>query len=268
MLQQPLLNLLLDDELQSCIPVQELAKISGASITDISERIRQIRSKVQTAFRSRYQWNKESVTDEYFFDCTVYALWKVAALYISDDYSKRDNFVRNIGRRLLDVMIQKEILSRETISILNKENDKNGLRLTETIPCVIEILNLFQGSQFCSSFRIGDKNDELRSGAQVFDELDDQELLDGGSVNCLISILNPATLGGALQITGEGSRFAPDFIGPTITAVWEKVLSGGKGNRIGVEWESYFVDPVYRPNPKDFFPNERLYQFTIANKKG
>ncbi|KAL3827011.1 hypothetical protein ACHAXA_000075 [Cyclostephanos tholiformis] len=28
----------------------------------------------------------------------------------------------------------------------------------------------------------------------------------------------------------------------------------------------YFVDPVYRPNPKDFFPNERLYQFTITRK--
>ena len=233
--------------MQSCIPVQELARISGASVTEVSERVMQIRSKVQPAFRSRYQWIDDSVADEYFFDCTVYSLWKVAALYISEDYSKRDTYVRNIGRRLLNEIIQKGILSKESISILSKEKEKDGSRITQTIPCVIEVLNLFQESQFCSSFRIGDKNDETRSGAQVFDELDDQELLDGGSVNCLISILNPATLGGALQITGEGSRFAPDFIGPTIAAVWEKVQSGGKGNRIAVEWESYFVDPVYRP---------------------
>ena len=69
----------------------------------------------------------------------------------------------------------------------------------------------------------------------------------GGSVDCLVSIFDPSTLGGALQIIGEGSRFAPDFIGPTLAAVLERV--GGDGV-VAVSFESYFVDPVYRSNPK------------------
>ncbi|KAL3784975.1 hypothetical protein HJC23_011176 [Cyclotella cryptica] len=267
-LQGPLLGLLLDDELQSCIPVQELSKIvPGISVLDISNQTKDIRSKVQPAFRSRYPWREEAVSDAHFFDCTAYSLWKVASALTSQDYIKRDHYVRNIGRRILNEMIGREILSKESIAILDRKSGDKGPSLTGTIPCALEILNIFQSAEFCSSFRLGDKNDEYRTGTQLFDDLDDQEIIDGGSVNCLVSIFNPATLGGSLQITGEGSRFAPDFVGPTLAAVWERVDSGGKNTRIEVTFESYFVDPVYRPNPKDFFPDERLYQFTIASKR-
>ncbi|KAL3769535.1 hypothetical protein ACHAWO_011048 [Cyclotella atomus] len=244
-LKDPLLSLLLDDELTTCIPVQELAKLSGAPIAEISARVMEFRTKVQPAFSSRYPWKETSVTDEYYFDCTIYSLWKVAAFYIQD-YTTRDVYVRNIGRRILNEMKSKEMLSKETItSIL----DKKGPSLTETVASVNEILTVFQNTNFCSGYRLGEKNDEVRSGLQMFDELDNQEIVDGGSVNALVSVFNPATLGASLQITGEGSRFAPDFVGPTLAAIWEKV-GGGKQGKIEVGWESYFVDPVYRPNPK------------------
>ncbi|KAL7481023.1 hypothetical protein ACHAW6_006698 [Cyclotella cf. meneghiniana] len=267
-LQGPLLALLLDEELQSCIPIQELSKIVPVvSVPAISKQVKDIRSKVQPAFRSRYPWREEVVSDEYFFDCTAYCLWKVASALISQDYVKRDVFVRNIGRRILNEMVERDFLSKESIATLDRKRGDKGPSLTETIPCSLEILNIFQSAKFCTSFRLGDKNDEYRTGTQLFDALDDQEILDGGSVDCLISIFNPATLGGALQITGEGSRFVPDFVGPTLAAVWERVDSGAKNSRMEVTFESFFVDPVYRPNPKDFFPDERLYQFTIASKR-
>jgi hypothetical protein len=263
-LQGPLLSLLLDDQLQSCIAVEELAAISRAPVKEISSRVQEFRSKCEPAFSSRYQWKERRVSDEYFFDCTTYSLWKVAAFYIPQDYVKRDFFVRNVGRRILNEMIEKEILSNESIKTLEKGKRSS---LTETIPCINEVLNIFQSANFCSSFRLGDKNDDVRSGAQIFDELDNQEILDGGQVNVLVSVLNPSTLGGSLQITGEGSRFSPDFVGPLLAAVWEKIVNGGENIRIEVEWESYFVDPVYRPNPKDFFPDEQLYQFTISSRR-
>lgn len=134
--------------------------------------------------------------------------------------------------------------------------------MTDTVPVQIEILNLFQATNFCTKYCLGDEKDEVRTGLNLFDSLDDDEIKSGGSVDCLVSIFDPSTLGGALQITGEGSRFAPDFVGPTLAAVWERVADGN----VGVQFESYFVDPVYRANPKDFFPDERLYQFTIARK--
>mmetsp|Transcript_4885 Transcript_4885/g.10769 ORF Transcript_4885/g.10769 Transcript_4885/m.10769 type:complete len:111 (+) Transcript_4885:2-334(+) len=106
-----------------------------------------------------------------------------------------------------------------------------------------------------SSYRLGGE-DESRRGRYVFDELDDDDIKSGSTVDCLASIYEPAVLSSALQITGEGSRFSPDFVGSTMAAVWEEA-------GIKASYESYFVDPVYRPNPKDFFPTERLIQFTL-----
>ena len=253
-LSEPLLPLLLDDELQSSLPIQELARVTKFSTFTIAEQVSAYRMKVAPAFKASHPWQKESVSDEYYFDLTCYALWKVASATIQD-YSMRDTFVRSIGSRYLNELAQREFLSKQSIDILNK----NSNRLTDLIPCVVEVLDLFKSTSYCSSYRLGDKNDE----GPVFDELDDEEISSqggGGSVNCLVSIFDPATLGGALQITGEGSRFSPDFVGPTLAALFERV------EHCTVNFESYFVDPVYRPNPKDFFPNERFYQFTIARK--
>jgi hypothetical protein len=245
-LQGRLLPLLLDDDLQSCIPILELAQISRIPISTLSEQIRAVRSKAKSAFKTSHPWEDELVRDEYYFDLTCYALWRTASSVISQDYVRRDLFVRNIGRRLLNEMMN--FLSKKTSDTLQSTN---GPSLTDTVPCVIEILNIFQSSNYCSSYRLGDKNDDERTGLNMFDSLDDEEISSrgggGGSVDCLVSIFDPATLGGALQINGEGSRFAPDFIGPTLAAVWERV---GVDGAVGVSFESYFVDPVYRPNPK------------------
>ena len=242
-----LLPLLLDDELQSCIPILELARISGIPISALSEETRAVRSKVQSAFKTSHPWEEELMRDEYYFDLTCYALWRTASTVISQDYARRDLFVRNIGRRMLNEMMN--FLSKKSIDTLQSTN---GPSLTDTVPCVIEILNKFQSSNYCTGYRLGDKNDDDRTGINVFDSLDDETVSSrggggGGSVDCLVSIFDPSTLGGALQIIGEGSRFAPDFIGPTLAAVWERV--GGDGV-VAVSFESYFVDPVYRPNPK------------------
>ena len=260
-LQGQLLPLLLDDELQNCIPIQELAKITNIPFDVISQQTRSVRSKVQSAFKTTHPYKTESVSDEYYFDLTCYALWRVAAAAIPTDYKKRDQYIRIIGRRLLDEVISKEMISKKSIDMLQ---NKKELSLTDTIPIQIDILNLFQNTNYCTNYRLGDKNDEERTGLGVFDSLDDEDISSStgsGSVDCLVSIFDPATLGGALQINGEGSRFAPDFIGPILASVWERVC-GSKA----VRFESYFVDPEYRENPKDFFPNERLYQFTIARK--
>jgi hypothetical protein len=49
----------------------------------------------------------------------------------------------------------------------------------------------------------------------------------------------------------------PKFVGTTIAAMWKKELS------LKVEYETYFVDEEYRPNPEDFFPAEELLQYNI-----
>jgi hypothetical protein len=130
--------------------------------------------------------------------------------------------------------------------------------LTHLIPPTLEVLDAFKNAGFCQEYRI--RGDDSRDASDpVFDELDDDGLQAGGTVDCLVSILEPATLGASLQITGEQSRFGPDFVGGTLAALWE--AAGVK-----CSWETFFVDPVYRPNPKDYFPNEQLLQYTLSKK--
>lgn len=125
-------------------------------------------------------------------------------------------------------------------------------------------MKYFESFGFIDSYLLGERNKESiksksknSSSNPIFDEFDDDDFSSGLSINALLNVMRPATLGASLQITGEGSRFQPDFIGCTLAALWEEC--GYK-----VTYESYFVDNEYRPNPKDFFPDEQLYQFTLA----
>jgi len=118
---------------------------------------------------------------------------------------------------------------------------------------------LFKSAKFCKGYRIGEEGKSKAETIDIFDELDDDALASGASVDCLVSIFEPAILGASLQITGEQSRFAPDFVGATLAAMWEDA-------GIQSSWETFFVDPEYRPNPKDYFPNEKLLQFTLTRR--
>jgi hypothetical protein len=196
---------------------------------DIQQRITSYRERARRGFYARAPWQAESLTDQYFFDLTSYALWRTAADLLPN-YQDRDAFVRKTGRFIYKNCKKYELLKNEPVQ-------KDGIK--GTVDCVDEVLQLFQLNGFCSGYRLGEAVKEL----PFFDELDDDALKIGGAVDCLISVFNPATLGAALQITGEQSRFAPDFIGPTLAAMWETV-------GLRPTWETYFVDQEYRPNPK------------------
>eukprot|EP00957_Ditylum_brightwellii_P062890 4771730-Ditylum_brightwellii.AAC.1 len=72
----------------------------------------------------------------------------------------------------------------------------------------------------CSSFRLGAEDKDAassslppRTGYNVFDTYDDEDLM-----------------------SGEGSRFSPEFVGTTLAALWEEA-------GIYASYETYFVDP-------------------------
>jgi hypothetical protein len=200
---------------------------------DIQQRITSYRERARRGFYAREPWQAEKLTDQYFFDFTSYALWRTAADLLPN-YQDRDNFVRKLGRFIYKNCKKYELLGKEPVG-------KDGIR--GTADCVEEVLELFQRNGFCSGYRLGEVVKEKDEKFPLFDELDDDALQVGGTVDCLISVFNPATLGAALQITGEQSRFAPDFIGPTLAAMWETA-------GLRPTWETYFVDQEYRPNPK------------------
>jgi len=223
-------------------------------------RVDAIRERTKKSFLTKAPWKEEDISDQYYFDFTIYALWKTAAQMI-ENVQNRDRFMRNIGRLLIS-KLEKENLLTPSLLVQQKGQSKDNGVLVGSIPAIMEVLNIFKTSKYCKNFRIrsSDNAGSVDDDVPVFDELDDESLGMVGTTNCLVSIYEPAVLGASLQLNGENSRFAPDFVGTSLAAVWERY--GG----IRTTWDVFFVDPEYRPNPKDYFPNEQLLQMTL-NKK-
>ena len=270
----PLLSLLLNDDCSStCIPTQALIEsllsnnksLSSPSLEKkIQDSVVEYREKTSRSFALRAPWNDEHVSDQYYFDLTSYAFWRTAADMIPN-YTNREVFVRNLGRTLYQQLQSKNLIRTPAASANSSSSGKQPLQ--DSLPVVFQVLDLFQSSGYCKGYRIRTQDMDAKSSSNnkndiVFDEFDEDSLLSGMSVDCLVSIYEPATLGASLQITGEQSRFSPDFVGATLAAIWEDDANG-----IASTWETLFVDPVYRPNPKDYFPNEQLFQFTLTKKK-
>lgn len=247
-----------------CITLKTLSQTTNVSVDDIAERIKNYRRKVAPAFATRAKWREELVTDEYYFDLCCYALYRTAADLLPSNYKVRDEWVQKLGTEIYEFLMLGTLSSSTAAAATGgggsgttTTTTSTMLKLTDTIPIMERILLEFQNNNFISSYRLGDKNDDVRTGSNVFDEYDNDDIHSGLSVNCLVSLVRPATLTSSLQIVGEQSRFIPEFIGTTIAAMWRKEM-GCK-----VEYETYFVDEEYRPNPKDYFPTEQLLQFTI-----
>jgi len=288
-IQEPLLSLLLpktdpttggtaaakvDDQ---CIPIVALLeqikkKRSGnddaSVVRDIQRRLAEYRDRAERSFEARAAWQRRDVSDQYYFDLTSYALWRTAADLIPN-YEDRDAFARRVGTLLYEKC--------RSDGLLRSAKQQQPLPLSGTIPYVKELLDLFVSSGYCKGYRVGDKQ-LVKEGLPIFDELDDEAMLTtGATVDCLVSVYEPATLGASLQITGEQSRFVPDYVAATLAALWNDATgtavaassgetgSNGTGN-LAVTWEIFFVDNVYRPNPKDYFPNEQLIQFSLTRR--
>jgi hypothetical protein len=249
-LKEPVLSLLLSDD-DSCIPAKALlTELRLSDFSPIHDKVVECRGKAQRSFFARAPWKEATLSDQYYFDLTSYAFWRVAADQIPD-YRTRDRFARQMGRRLYDKL-------QTTGELVAKPYPP--VSLSDSMHRVEQVLNVLKSSQFCRSYRLGEetrKSDD--STASIFDRYDDDAIQSGASVNCIVSVFEPATLGASLQITAEQSRFAPDYVSPTLAAIWESM-------GIQASWETFFVDNEYRPNPKDYFPNEQLIQFTLSKK--
>ena len=227
------------------------------------------------------------------FDLKSYAIWRTATDVLPTNYRARDEFLRTLGRAIVrQAQAQKVFSSRLCKAESLMEKNEATIALLEWFKTTLHLCTDYRiasdssavsgvsGSDSQSQkakkkgvFRGSISEPDVRTD-KLFDELDDEALnVLGVSVNPLVTIEQSATLGASLQLNGEGSRFAPDWLGPSLAALWEDkdmlvCTSNDNSKEIErqVSWESFFVDPVYRPNPKDYFPTEQLYQFTIVNK--
>lgn len=177
------------------------------------------------------------------FSRSQFTVWRTAAELLPN-FLARDRFVRQLGRLIYERLQEKKIA---------RVQPKAG-SVVASLPALEEVLQFFRDAGYAKGYKISTSTELGGDSTVVFDSFDDEALQSGASIDCLVSVYEPATLGASLQITGEQSRFAPDFVSPTLAAVWQGM---------NVRWETFFVDPEYRPNPKDYFPNEQLLQYTL-----
>ncbi|KAL3921118.1 MAG: hypothetical protein SGARI_006765, partial [Bacillariaceae sp.] len=180
-LKGPLLPLLLNKECSpSCIPVQALMDTIPQSSKNIAQDIQlsvaSTKDKTAKSFRAKAPWQTEEICDQYYLDFTCYALWKTAAALLPNALD-RDAFVRLVGRRLVAQLQEDGLLSKP----------KSGNAIVDSIPAVNQLLQLFQSSGYCKSFRIRTSDDvkDDNNSIPLFDELDDESLQIGGTVDCL-----------------------------------------------------------------------------------
>ena len=196
-----LVQSILNDELNGdCIALRTLSKVTNVPVDEISEMVKAYRTKFSKSFGTRAKWQQDLIIDEYYFDLTCYSLYRTAAALMPSDYKMRDRWVKLLGEEIYNV-----IAGRVTV--------KKPSKLTETIPIMVQILDCFQSNSFVSSFRLGDKNDDFRTGLNIFDSYDDEDVDAGLTLNCLISLIRPATLTSSLQLLEEEVALCLNLLG-------------------------------------------------------
>jgi hypothetical protein len=167
--------------------------------TDIQERTRDHRAKSSRSFSSGAPWQVEHVSDQFYFDLTAYALWRTAADLLPN-YLDLDRFVRNLGRLIYE--------KARAEGILRQPQPKKD-SLAGIVASIIELPDAVTSTKFCKGYRNGEQSKVKKEEKTiVFYELYDDALASGLSVDCLVSVFEPATLGASLQITGEHNIIA------------------------------------------------------------
>ena len=225
--------------------VEQISKISGVPAAAILDEISTFRKQVEPSFQRRLAFPSEDLSNEYTFDCQSYCDFRIAAKLIPN-LNARVNFVQGLGEVVLNkIMATASSDLRSSIKIYKAEEEG----LETALEGMKAILQHMQEKKFIKSFSINQEDYDRYS----WDE--------GYQLELLLTVVEPATLGGNVQFTGENSLFHPDYVVETLLSYLR---------RCGVKSCNslqYFLDTEYRPNPKDYSPSEILYQIVLENSK-
>lgn len=196
-----------------------ISKISGQSLEKVNKEVSAFRQTVEPGFQRRAPFPSDDLTNERCFDCYSYADFRVAAKLIPD-LRARAAFVRDLGEAVLNGVI------KGSPGIKSNDAQKDGL--DGTIEGMKQILAYMQSKGFLKDSKIN------------IEDYDRASWDDGYNLELLVTVVEPATLGGNIQFTGEGFLFHPDYVAETLLAYLErcgvkeaKSLQVWKAKRIG-----------------------------------
>jgi hypothetical protein len=178
-----------------------ISKISGHSHEKVIKEVTTFRQTVEPGFQRRAPFPSNDLTNERCFDCYSYADFRVAAKLIPN-LRQRAAFVQELGEAVLNEIV------RGAPGIKSNDAQKDGL--DGTIEGMKQILAYMQSKGFIKDAKINSEDYDRAS----WDE--------GYNLELLVTVVEPATLGGNIQFTGEGFLFHPDYVAETLLAYLER----------------------------------------------
>eukprot|EP00624_Nannochloropsis_granulata_P000614 evm.model.NODE_1239_length_22662_cov_34.288322.8 len=178
-----------------------ISKISGQSLEKVNKEVSAFRQIVEPGFQRRAPFPSDDLSNERCFDCYSYADFRVAAKLIPD-LRARAAFVQELGEA---VLIE---VGKGAPGIKSNDAQKDGL--DGTIEGMKQILAYMQSKGFLKDSKINSEDYDRAS----WDE--------GYNLELLVTVVEPATLGGNIQFTGEGFLFHPDYVAETLLAYLER----------------------------------------------
>jgi len=189
-------------------------------------------------FQKRIIFDPQDLSNQYSFDFNAYLTYLAIAKLLPDP-GKQAQFQKKLGDKVLGALAERGA----KIEVVDA---RRGQRELDTVVQGCKsILETFAAINFISKFSV----DTSDIDASYFSP-------DGPPTSFSFTFDAPATLQAMLQMSGEGTRFKPDYVGIALGSYFAQCS-------IAADYASYFVDTQYRPNPDDYQPTQVLAQFNL-----
>lgn len=225
------------------IAQEEIAALAHVSVATLRANVSAQLPLYLPFFRQFAPIVSESLSDQYFFDLSAYLSYLQAQTLIPDSETRL--LLRNrVGDRVLDWLVEGGSVPRPSLGRRDAAVAAEGLKA---------ILRAFEKTGLVGSFAF-DAEDML--DAAYTEDLFGADM----PLSLQITLNEPATLLGAVQMAASDTRFRPDILGAAL-------LRYLVGQGFAVSVEDYLMDNFYRESNDDVQAQSVLLEMQLLRRR-
>eukprot|EP01041_Mallomonas_annulata_P004110 gene4110-8168_t len=209
----------------------EISKISGISPESIDIACNNNLPIFISKFRRTAPIIKEDVTDQYFFDITLYTIYNYTSTVIPNS-KDRVLLRQNIGQEILNYLQNKNYINSKLLSQLYNKNLNIETKASYFADIIKEILGIFTSKSLIAGYLIDDEN--LYDIDYIISSFNEDL-----PVSFQFTLKSPATILGVLEMAAANTFFRPEIFATTIAAL-------GRIAGFTMKYEDYLMDNFYK----------------------